>query len=294
MTAADNIISRDSAYVDNALRYNTEEHPIALQLGGADPGALAAAARIAVNDYGYDAINLNCGCPSPTVSGVHAAGASHMLDAAHTARCCAAIAAAVPATPVTVKCRTGVSFVAGAGTERRRGVETYAGLRSFVERVAGDGGVHRFVVHARPALLGAGTIENRHVPPLDRPSVHRLAADLPHLSFVLNGAVADPAAAAALLSPAADAGGGGGESGGGGRIHGVMAGRAVVNHPWAWSRVDVVLHGCAAPPPAAATRGAALAAYTRYAEAQAAERAAGGGGGAGGDAEFARQVAVAV
>ena len=282
MTAADNIISRDSAYVNNALRYSKEEHPIALQLGGADPVALAAAARIAVFDYGYDAINLNCGCPSPTVSGVHAAGAAHMLDPVHAARCCAAMVAAVPGTPVTVKCRTGVSFAAGGGgVAERRGLETYEELRRFVARVSEDGGVRRFVVHTRAALLGAGTIENRHVPPLDRCSARRLAQDLPHLSFVVNGAVSDPAAAAALLR----------DSDVPGRFDGVMAGRAVVNHPWAWSLTDALLHGLPGPPPTAATRGAALAAYIHYAEAQTAERAASG---AGRDLEFERRVAAPV
>ena len=284
MTAADNIVSRESSYIDEVLRFSQQEHPIALQLGGADPAALAAAARIAVFDYGYDAVNLNCGCPSPMVSGLHAAGAAHMLNSAHAARCCAAISSAVPGPPVTVKCRTGVTFAAEGNTASRRGLETYEELQAFVERVAEEGGVRHFVVHARAALLGVGTIENRHVPPLDRDSVARLASNLPHLSFVLNGALNSPADAAAILAAAGE--------GGAGRVRGVMVGRAIVNHPWAWASTDPLLHGLDAPP-TAASRGAALAAYLDYAADQAAQRAAVRGG-AGRDSEHERRVAAPV
>jgi tRNA-dihydrouridine synthase A len=296
MTSADQVVTRDAAYISQVMSFSPEEHPIALQLGGADPATLAVAARIAVRDFGYDAINLNCGCPSSAVAGLHSSGAALMLDPTHAARCCAAIVAAVPGTPVTVKCRTGVAFssdggIGGGGGVDPREIGTYEGLRAFVQRVAEDGGVRRFAVHARAALLDAGTIDNRLVPPLNRPAVIRLAADFPALSFILNGAIADPAEAAALLADGA--GSGRGEMSGRGGVQGVMVGRAIVNHPWAWATLDTLVHHLPSPPPTAATRGAALAAYADYAAAQTAARTASGGG-CGGDVDFHRDLAAPV
>jgi tRNA-dihydrouridine synthase A len=178
------------------LRYDAAEHPVALQLGGSDPAALAAAARIGA-DLGYDEINLNCGCPSDRVhSG--AFGACLMLRPALVADCVAAMRAVVNV-PVTVKLRIGVvdaRELAGERSTRREAARTAAARFGDVERAA----LHEFVggivaagssaviVHARKAVLGAWSPrDNREIPPLRYDIVRELRAQIAPVPVVLNG-----------------------------------------------------------------------------------------------------------
>jgi len=144
------------------LGFDVAEHPVALQLGGSDPGLLAQAARIGV-EFGYDEINLNCGCPSDRVQSGRF-GACLMLEPALVGDCVAAMRAVVPAgLPVTVKCRLGVDEHDGEDFFRR-----------FIDTVA-QAGCTVFIVHARKAWLsGLSPRENREIPPLDYARVQRL------------------------------------------------------------------------------------------------------------------------
>jgi len=167
------------------LRFSPEEHPVALQLGGSDPGQLAEAAR-AGTEAGYDEINLNCGCPSERVR-VGSFGACLMHEPALVADCVRAMRAAVDV-PVTVKMRVGIA----AGRPTSASVtdydeRDYAQLLAFVAAVA-DAGCATIIVHARKAVLGGlSPRENREVPPLRFDVVQRLRADFPGLTLVLNG-----------------------------------------------------------------------------------------------------------
>ena len=169
------------------LAFDPEEHPVALQLGGSDPGELAAAARIGA-DFGYDEINLNCGCPSDRVAS-GAFGACLMREPHRVAECVAAMVAAVRI-PVTVKMRIGVVSgarpgLAGAGFEE----DDFAALREFVA-LTRQAGSQAAIVHARMAVLGGlSPKENREVPPLRYDVVRRLKAAMPDTPIVLNGGV---------------------------------------------------------------------------------------------------------
>ncbi len=184
------------------LDFSDEEHPIALQLGGSDPGELAAAVRIA-RDWGYDEINLNCGCPSDRVqSGCF--GAVLMERPALVADCVAAMQDASPV-PVTVKCRIGVDDQTPADI-----------LPAFLETVS-RAGVQHFIIHARKAWLqGLSPKENREIPPLDYPLVVQMKTDFPHLTIAINGGVATLEQARSLLDQGLD---------------GVMIGRAAYHDP---------------------------------------------------------------
>jgi tRNA-dihydrouridine synthase A len=209
---------------DRLLGFSAVERPLALQLGGSDPGELAAAVRAAAS-YGYDEVNLNVGCPSDRVrSG--AFGACLMREPALVADCLAAmIAAAPPGVEITVKHRIGVD-----------GQDPARVLPAFVDRVAAAG-VRRFVVHARKAWLdGLSPKENREIPPLDHDLVAALKRDRPGLTIVANGGLADMAAARGRL----DAG-----------LDGVMVGRAAYHDPGAMlAPVDRLLFGAPGPDPA--------------------------------------------
>lgn len=187
---------------DRLLRYNPQEHPIALQLGGSDPAQLAEATRIAA-DCGYDEINLNVGCPSDRVqSGFF--GAVLMERPGLVADCVAAMIAASPV-EITVKCRIGVDEQVPEQV-----------LPEFLRRVS-DAGVTRFSVHARKAWLqGLSPKENRDIPPLDYPLVHRMKAEFPHLHLSINGGIATLDEAEAHLAAGMD---------------GVMIGRAAYHTP---------------------------------------------------------------
>jgi tRNA-dihydrouridine synthase A len=184
------------------LDYSAAEHPVALQLGGSNPVELAAAVRIA-RDWGYDEINLNCGCPSDRVqSGCF--GAVLMERPALVADCVAAMQGESPV-PVTVKCRIGVD-------DQDPGEI----LPRFLETVAAAG-VRHFVIHARKAWLqGLSPKENREIPPLDYALVLQMKARFPDLTLSLNGGVTTLAQAQGLLDQGLD---------------GVMIGRAAYHDP---------------------------------------------------------------
>ncbi|RDI95658.1 tRNA dihydrouridine(20/20a) synthase DusA [Meiothermus sp. QL-1] len=195
------------------LDYNPEEHPVALQLGGSLPERLAEAARIG-EQWGYDEVNLNLGCPSERVQG-GGFGACLMLEPERVAECMAAMRRAVRI-PVTAKHRLGVDEV-----------EDYRYLARFVERLA-KVGVQVFIVHARKAYLrGLSPAENRSVPPLRYEWVYRLKQDFPHLTVVLNGGVRTLDEVEAHLA----------------HVDGVMLGRAVYEDPFVLAEADARFFG---------------------------------------------------
>jgi tRNA-dihydrouridine synthase A len=234
-------LRRTQAKLFRFLDFPVQQHPLVLQLGGSEPASLAAAARTAAR-YGYDEINLNCGCPSPKVAGAGCFGASLMLSPERVAHAVAAMADA-SGLPVTVKCRTGVDDA-----------DSYAQLCAFVEAVSARGGVRHVIVHARKALLnGLSPEDNRRVPPLRYELVLALARDFPHLTFTINGGLKDlPSAAAALR--ARD-----------GALAGAMLGRAPADKPWdILGDADRTLYGIDNP---AKSRREVVAAYCAYADA---------------------------
>src|SRR5690606_34750318 len=155
------------------LKFNSEEHPLALQLGGSDPAALAECARMA-EEWGYDEVNLNCGCPSDRVQN-GMIGACLMAEPELVGRCVAAMKTAT-VLPITVKHRIGIDDM-----------DDYDGLVRFVSRVS-ENGCSTFIVHARKAWLkGLSPKENREVPPLQYDKVYRLNQDFPHLEIIING-----------------------------------------------------------------------------------------------------------
>ena len=213
------------------LGFDAAEHPVALQLGGSEPDAMAEAAAIGAG-FGYDEINVNCGCPSDRVQAGRF-GACLMAEPDTVAAVTAAMARAVDV-PVTVKCRIGI--------DRR---DDYDDLRRFVDTVAAAG-VRTFVVHARTAVLaGLTPKQNREVPPLRYELVHRLKADLPGLEIVLNGGLGDLVAAERQLA----------------HVDGVMLGRAAYQTPWLLADVDRRFFGATAPAPSRADVMARLLPY---------------------------------
>ncbi len=162
------------------LEFHPAEHPVALQLGGSNAAELAQAARIGAQ-FGYDEINLNCGCPSDRVQSGRF-GACLMAEPALVAECVGAMRAAVQI-PVTVKCRIGIDPMPHTATD------SYEFLVRFVDSVA-QTGCTVFVIHARQAVLnGLSPKENREIPPLQYDVVRQLHADFPGLTFVVNGGV---------------------------------------------------------------------------------------------------------
>jgi tRNA-dihydrouridine synthase A len=195
------------------LAYDPAEHPVALQLGGSDPGELAAAARIGEAE-GYDEINLNVGCPSDRVQSGRF-GACLMREPELVAECMAAIGAAVQV-PATVKCRIGVD-----DQDPEESLFTLVGL-------CAEAGVTTFVVHARKAWLkGLSPKENRDIPPLDYPLVWRLKKERPDLTIVINGGVGALDEAQAHLD----------------HVDGVMLGRAAYHTPALLGEVDRRMFG---------------------------------------------------
>jgi tRNA-dihydrouridine synthase A len=209
------------------LGFDASEHPVALQLGGSDPKALAESARIGA-DFGYDEINLNVGCPSDRVQEGRF-GACLMAEPALVADCVAAMKASVRI-PVTVKCRIGIDEQDPAQA-----------LFTFTDTVKAAG-TDALIVHARKAWLkGLSPRENREVPPLDYALVRRLKAAHPDLTIVLNGGIASVEQGQAEL----------------GAVDGVMMGRAAYQEPWRLLQVDALLYG--EPAPFASPKEAALA-----------------------------------
>jgi tRNA-dihydrouridine synthase A len=212
---------------DRLIGFDPAEHPVALQLGGSDPAALARCARIGA-DFGYDEINLNIGCPSERVQEGRF-GACLMAEPMLVGDCVAAMKAAVP-TPVTVKCRIGIDDQ-----------DPEEALTAFAATVVAAG-VDALIVHARKAWLsGLSPRENRDIPPLDYDIVFRLKAAHPSLPIVLNGGVASVEAAHEHLN----------------RLDGVMMGRAAYQEPWRLLQVDPLLFG--EPAPFESLKAAALA-----------------------------------
>jgi len=195
------------------LGFDPAEHPVAVQLGGSDPAALARAARICA-DTGYDEINLNVGCPSDRVQEGRF-GACLMAEPALVGDGVAAMKAAV-GIPVTVKCRIGIDAQ-----------DPEASLDEFT-RVVAAAGADALVVHARKAWLdGLSPKQNRHIPPLDYDRVYRLKRANPAREIVINGGIASLDEAVSHLR----------------HVDGVMMGRAAYQEPWRLLAVDAELFG---------------------------------------------------
>lgn len=200
------------------LRFDESEHPVALQLGGCEPAAMAVCARLA-EDAGYDEVNINVGCPSDRVQNGRF-GACLMREPQRVAECVAAMRDAVRI-PVTVKTRIGVDHD-----------DSYDFLARFAEAVAAAG-CEALIVHARKAWLsGLSPKANREVPPLDYARVRQLKRDFPDLRVVLNGGIDDLDSAAQQLD----------------RLDGVMLGRAAYRRPYLLADVDRRFYGELHPP----------------------------------------------
>ena len=205
MVTADAILNGDRRRL---LGFEACEHPVALQLGGSEPRALAEAARIA-EDFGYDEINLNVGCPSDRVQSGRF-GACLMKEPELVADCMAAMRQAV-ALPVTVKCRIGVDDQ-----------DPEAALRGLIACCA-DAGVTCFAVHARKAWLkGLSPKENREVPPLDYDLVYRIKRENPGLTIIINGGIQTLDEGERHLA----------------HVDGVMLGRAAYQNPAMLAEID--------------------------------------------------------
>jgi tRNA-dihydrouridine synthase A len=194
--------------VPRHLDFNAEEHPVALQLGGSEPDDLAHCARLAER-WGYDEVNLNCGCPSERVQR-GAFGACLMAEPQLVRDCVKAMADAV-SIPVTVKHRIGIDKT-----------DSYEFVRDFVGTVA-EGGASVFIVHARSAWLkGLSPKENREVPPLRYEFAQRLKVDFPGFTIVLNGGIDEAEKVDQAL----------------GDLDGVMIGRHAYHEPWFLAQAD--------------------------------------------------------
>ena len=199
------------------LGFDASEHPVALQLGGSDPHDLATAAKIG-EDFGYDEINLNVGCPSDRVKDGRF-GACLMAEPALVAAGVAAMKRAVKI-PVTVKCRIGIDDQ-----------DPEAALDALAQSVIAAG-ADALIVHARKAWLnGLSPKQNRDIPPLDYDRVYRLKAAMPHVPVIINGGIAGIDEARAHLA----------------HVDGVMLGRAAYQEPWRLLAADPKLFGEAAP-----------------------------------------------
>lgn len=200
------------------LRFDTSEHPIALQLGGSDPGLMASAAKKG-EDEGYDEININVGCPSDRVQSGQF-GACLMAQPTLVAECVRAMNAAVNI-PVTIKTRIGIDDF-----------DNYEFLRNFVDTNIAVG-CDTFVVHARKAILkGLSPKENRTVPPLNYERVYQLKQDNPELNIILNGGIESVDECRRHLE----------------QVDGVMIGRQAYHQPWFLTELEQAF-GNASPPP---------------------------------------------
>ncbi len=199
---------------DRHLAFSPQEHPLVLQLGGSDPTALAACAKIAADDYGYDEINLNCGCPSDRVQN-GSFGACLMNEPETVATCIAAMKNVVDI-PVTVKCRIGIDDC-----------EERPFLDRFIKTVM-DAGCNEFTIHARKAWLkGLSPKENREVPPLRYDIAAEIKDKYPSLKIILNGGLTDIAQIQEHLKI----------------FDGVMIGREAYQNPWSLAEMECVLFG---------------------------------------------------
>ena len=195
------------------LRFNAEEHPVALQLGGSEPADLAQCARLG-EQWGYNEININCGCPSERVQR-GAFGACLMNEPQLVADCVKAMVDVVRV-PVTVKHRIGIDKT-----------ESYEFVRDFVGTVS-EAGCNTFIVHARNAWLkGLSPKENREVPPLRYELVHQLKKEFPHLTIAINGGFTTNTQVLEQLDV----------------LDGVMLGREAYHNPWLLASWDAELYG---------------------------------------------------
>ena len=195
------------------LEFNQEEHPVAIQLGGSDVNDLVRSAKIA-EDYGYDEINLNVGCPSDRVQKGRF-GACLMLEPDHVAECLNAMQTNVKV-PVTIKCRLGVDHH-----------EDYEFLYNFVDIVQ-NAGIKHFIIHARNGILkGLSPRQNRHIPPLKYDYVYQLKKDFPNLNITINGGIKTIDECKDHLK----------------YVDGVMIGRAAYENPFLIKDIDTELYG---------------------------------------------------
>ncbi|MFT7579420.1 MAG: tRNA-dihydrouridine synthase A [Myxococcota bacterium] len=195
------------------LDFSASEGPLALQLGGDDPAALAECARIG-EDWGYDEVNINIGCPSDRVQNGHF-GACLMAEPEKVAAGVAAMRAAVKI-PVTVKHRIGIDTL-----------DKYEDMERFV-RIVAEAGADRFSVHARKAWLqGLSPKENRNVPPLRYAEIHRLKREMPHLDIEINGGITSLDTTMEQLD----------------HVDAVMIGRAAYDNPYLFASADARVFG---------------------------------------------------
>jgi tRNA-dihydrouridine synthase A len=220
------------------LRYDEIEHPVALQLGGSDPADLAVSAKLG-QDWGYDEINLNCGCPSERVQR-GAFGACLMAEPQLVADCVKAMRDAVTI-DVTVKHRIGIDKI-----------DDYSFVRDFVGTIA-DAGCQTFIVHARNAILkGLSPKENREIPPLKYDVAYQIKRDFPQLEIIINGGIKTSDEVALHLE----------------HVDGVMLGREAYHNPYVMAGYDARFYGDDAP---VKSRTEVLAAMLPYIAAQLAE-----------------------
>ena len=221
--------------VERHLRFNEEEHPVALQLGGSDPADLATSAKLG-EKWGYDEINLNCGCPSERVQ-KGAFGACLMAEPQLVADCVKAMRDAVQI-DVTVKHRIGIDKT-----------ESYDFVRDFVGTVA-EAGCRTFIVHARNAILkGLSPKENREIPPLKYDFAYQLKKDFPDFEIIINGGIKTEAEIDEHLK----------------HLDGVMLGREAYHNPFVMAGFDQRYYGAAT---AAKTREQVLEAMIPYIQAE--------------------------
>ena len=225
MEKTEDILESDAA-AERRLRHDASERCV-LQLGGNEITRLKSACRVA-NKYGFNEVNLNCGCPSVETGGANF-GATMMLDPASTGDACSAMAD-VSRAPISVKCRLGAHLKTredGALPEDR-----FEALADFVRVVSERAPVKHFVVHCRAAVLcGLSPAKNRSVPPLRPEFVLRLAEEFPNLEFTLNGGIRGIHDATRTLAAHPS-------------LHGVMAGRLVLRRPLDLAHLDTALLGC--------------------------------------------------
>ncbi|CAF2064022.1 unnamed protein product [Brassica napus] len=236
MIAAQTLVHQQTN-LDRFLAFPPQQHPIVLQLGGSNVESLAKAAKLS-HAYGYDEINLNCGCPSPKVAGHGCFGVSLMLNPKLVGEAMSAIADNTNV-PVTVKCRIGVDDH-----------DSYDELFDFVYKVSTLSPTRHFIVHSRKALLGGiSPADNRRIPPLKYEYYYALVRDFPDLKFTINGGITSVSKVNAALKEGA---------------HGVMVGRAAYNNPWqTLGLVDTAVYGV---PSSGLTRRQVLEQYQVYAD----------------------------